>query len=38
MGGTRPGWTYLGNQANDDYASAWETYANHSQAGRMTAE
>ncbi|MFM8745811.1 MAG: MT-A70 family methyltransferase [Aestuariivirga sp.] len=36
--GTRPGWTYWGNQANDDYQPTWETYANHSQAGRMAAE
>jgi N6-adenosine-specific RNA methylase IME4 len=36
--GTRPGWTYWGNQANEDYEPTWETYANHSQAGRMAAE
>jgi N6-adenosine-specific RNA methylase IME4 len=36
--GTRPGWTYWGNQANDDYAPTWETYANHSQARRIAAE
>ena len=36
--GTRPGWTYWGNQANDEYAPSWETYANHSQAGRIAAE
>ena len=36
--GTRPGWTYWGNQATDDYKPTWETYANHSQAGRVAAE
>ena len=34
----RPGWTYWGNQANDGYAPTWETYSNHSQAGRVAAE
>ena len=36
--GTRRGWTYWGNQANDEYAPTWDTYANHSQAGRIAAE
>lgn len=36
--GTRPGWTYWGNQAHDGYAPDWDTYANHSQAGRIAAE
>jgi hypothetical protein len=36
--GTRPGWTYWGNQANEEYAPTWDTYANHSQAGRIAAE
>lgn len=36
--GTRPGWTYWGNQANEDYAPMWENYANHSQAARIAAE
>lgn len=36
--GTRPGWTYWGHQANEDYAPTWETYANQSQAGRIAAE
>ncbi|MCA3554530.1 MT-A70 family methyltransferase [Aestuariivirga sp.] len=36
--GTRPGWTYWGNQANEGYAPTWDTYANHSQAGRIAAE
>lgn len=36
--GTRPGWTYWGNQANDEYAPTWNTYANHSQASRIAAE
>jgi N6-adenosine-specific RNA methylase IME4 len=25
--GTRPGWTYWGNQANESYKPTWETYA-----------
>ena len=28
--GTRPGWTYWGDQANDGYEPTWATYANHS--------
>ena len=36
--GTRPGWTYWGNQAHDGYEPTWDTYANHSQAGRLAAE
>lgn len=28
--GLRSGWVLWGNQANDDYAPSWETYANHS--------
>lgn len=32
--GTRPGWTVWGNQADDDYAPTWKTYANHSAASR----
>ncbi|HZY68541.1 MAG TPA: MT-A70 family methyltransferase [Devosia sp.] len=30
--GTRPGWTYWGNQANEDYRPTWETYAYNSAA------
>lgn len=30
--GTRPGWTYWGNQANEDYKPTWETYAYNSAA------
>jgi N6-adenosine-specific RNA methylase IME4 len=30
--GTRPGWAVWGNQASDDYAPNWDTYANHSRA------
>lgn len=30
--GTRPKWTVWGNQADDDYAPTWDTYANHSRA------
>lgn len=33
--GTRPGWTVWGNQADDDYAPTWDTYANHSAADRL---
>jgi len=29
--GVRPSWTVWGNQADDDYAPTWATYANHSQ-------
>lgn len=29
--GSRPNWTVWGNQADDNYAPTWETYANHSQ-------
>jgi N6-adenosine-specific RNA methylase IME4 len=36
--GTRPGWTYWGNQANDDYAPTWDTYAHNSAAHRIAAE
>lgn len=28
--GTRPGWTYWGNQADDDYRPTWKTYAYNS--------
>lgn len=30
--GTRPKWQCWGNQATDDYAPTWETYAHNSQA------
>ena len=30
--GTRPGWTYWGNQANEEYKPTWETYAYNSAA------
>jgi N6-adenosine-specific RNA methylase IME4 len=36
--GTRPGWTYWGNQANEDYAPTWKTYAHNSAAERIAAE
>jgi N6-adenosine-specific RNA methylase IME4 len=36
--GTRPGWTYWGNQANEDYAPTWKTYAHNSAAMRIAAE
>jgi N6-adenosine-specific RNA methylase IME4 len=32
--GTRPGWAMWGDQASPDYTPTWDTYANHSQAGR----
>lgn len=32
------GCVFRGNQAMDDYKPTWETYANHSQAGRVAAE
>ncbi len=28
--GTRPGWTYWGNQADEDYRPTWDTYAYNS--------
>lgn len=36
--GTRPGWTYWGNQANEDYKPTWDTYAHNSTALRLAAE
>ena len=36
--GTRPGWTYWGNQANEDYKPTWDTYAHNSAAHRIAAE
>ena len=36
--GTRPGWTYWGNQANEDYVPTWKTYAHNSAAERLAAE
>ena len=35
--GTRPGWTYWGNQATEDYKPTWDTYAYNS-AARIAAE
>lgn len=35
--GTRPNWTVWGNQADDSYASDWETYAHNSAAQRNAA-
>ena len=29
--GTRPGWTYWGDQADDSYEPTWKTYAHNSQ-------
>lgn len=34
--GKRSGWDVWGNQASDEYEPTWNTYANHSQAGRLT--
>jgi N6-adenosine-specific RNA methylase IME4 len=36
--GTRPGWTYWGHQATDDYRPTWDTYAHNSAAERVAAE
>lgn len=36
--GKRKGWSVWGNQAGDDYAPTWDTYAHHSQAHRVAAE
>jgi N6-adenosine-specific RNA methylase IME4 len=35
--GVRPGWAGWGNQANEDYAPDWATYANHSRAEKEPA-
>jgi N6-adenosine-specific RNA methylase IME4 len=32
--GTRPGWTYWGNQADEDYRPTWQTYAYNSSIGK----
>lgn len=32
--GTRPGWTYWGDQADDNYAPTWKTYAHNSQSDK----
>lgn len=36
--GTRPGWTYWGNQANEDYKPTWDTYSYNSSAVSIAAE
>lgn len=36
--GTRPGWTYWGNQANDEYKPDWKTYAYNSATSLIAAE
>lgn len=36
--GTRPNWALWGNQAAEDYAPTWKTYAHHSQAHRFAAD
>ncbi len=36
--GTRPGWTYWGNQADDDYRPTWATYAHNSHSEKLTAK
>jgi N6-adenosine-specific RNA methylase IME4 len=36
--GARPGWTAWGNQAADDYAPTWKTYAHNSAAERGSPE
>jgi N6-adenosine-specific RNA methylase IME4 len=33
--GTRPGWTYWGNQANDEYEPTWKTYSYNSATARQ---
>ncbi|MCW2307100.1 MT-A70 family methyltransferase [Rhodobium gokarnense] len=35
--GTRPGWTYWGNQATDEYKPTWKTYAYNSASGSVDA-
>lgn len=34
--GTRPGWAYWGNQADDSYAPTWKTYAHNSHSEKTT--
>ena len=36
--GVRRKWAVWGNQANDQYEPTWETYAHHSQVGKIAAE
>lgn len=36
--GTRPGWTYWGNQANEEYVPSWNTYSYNSASNRIAAE
>lgn len=36
--GERPGWSIWGDQAHDEYAPSWPTYANHSQRDRRPAQ
>ncbi|OYW54801.1 MAG: S-adenosylmethionine-binding protein [Hyphomicrobium sp. 32-62-53] len=36
--GTRPGWTYWGDQADDSYAPTWATYAHNSQSDKVIAK
>jgi N6-adenosine-specific RNA methylase IME4 len=36
--GTRPGWTYWGNQANDEYKPTWKTYSYNSASNLIAAE
>lgn len=35
--GTRNGWSYWGNQADDSYEPTWKTYANHSASDKLKA-
>lgn len=35
--GTRPGWTYWGDQADESYAPTWTTYAHNSQSEKAAA-
>jgi N6-adenosine-specific RNA methylase IME4 len=35
--GTRPGWSYWGDQANDAYRPTWDTYTYNSQSSVLTA-
>jgi N6-adenosine-specific RNA methylase IME4 len=35
--GTRRGWAYWGNQADEDYAPSWDTYAHNSASARRPA-
>lgn len=36
--GTRPGWTYWGNQAHDEYEPTWSTYSHNSASDKKSSD